>query len=144
EEVAYVDLDEIAGIEGFDEDTAQEIQNRALEYIERQNAEFDEKRRALGVADELGEVPGVTPKMQVAFGENEIKTVEDLAGCATDNLIGWNETVNGERKHQKGILEDFDVSSEDANDMIMQARLRAGWITEADLAPAEEEPAEEA
>jgi len=143
EEVAYVDLDEIAGIEGFDEDTAQEIQNRALEFIERQNAEYDEKRQALGVADDMGEIPGVTPKMLVALGENDIKTVEDLAGCATDDLIGWNETVNGERKHQKGVLEDFDISAEEANAMIMQARLRAGWVTEADLAPAEE-PAEEA
>lgn len=144
EEVAYVDLDEIADIEGFDEDTAQEIQSRALEYIERQNAEYDEKRRALGVADELGEVEGVTPRMLAAFGENDVKTVEDLAGCATDDLIGWNETVNGERKHQQGILEGFDLTADDANDLIMRARLKAGWITEADLAPAEEEDGEEA
>ena len=139
EEVAYVDLDEIAGIEGFDEDTAQEIQSRALEYIERQNAEFDAKRRELGVADELGEIEGVTPKMLVAFGENDVKSVEDLAGCATDDLLGWNETVNGERKHQQGIVEGFDLTAEDANDLIMRARLKAGWITEADLAPVEEE-----
>lgn len=139
EEVAYVDLDEIADIEGFDEDTAQEIQSRALEYIERQNAEFDAKRRELGVADEVGDVEGVTPKMLVAFGENDVKSVEDLAGCATDDLVGWNETVNGERKHQQGILESFDISADEANDLIMKARLKAGWITEADLAPAEEE-----
>ncbi|MBO6634343.1 MAG: transcription termination/antitermination protein NusA [Parvibaculum sp.] len=139
EEVAYVDLDEIADIEGFDEDTAQEIQSRALEYIDRQNAEYEAKRRELGVADEVGEVEGVTPKMLVAFGENDVKSVEDLAGCATDDLVGWNETVNGERKHQQGILEGFDVSADDANDLIMKARLKAGWITEADLAPAEED-----
>ncbi|PKQ09684.1 MAG: transcription termination/antitermination protein NusA [Alphaproteobacteria bacterium HGW-Alphaproteobacteria-12] len=143
EEVAYVDPDEIAGIEGFDEDTAQEIQNRALEYIERQNAEFDAKRRELGVADEVGEVPGVTPKMLVAFGENDVKSVEDLAGCASDDLAGWNETVDGERKHQQGILEGFDLSADETNDLIMQARLMAGWITEADLAPAVEDVAEE-
>jgi N utilization substance protein A len=141
EEVAYVDLDEIAEIEGFDEDTAQEIQSRALEFIDRQNAEYDAKRRELGVADEVGEVEGVTPKMLVAFGENDVKTVEDLAGCATDDLIGWNETVNGERKHQQGILEGFDLTPEEANSLIMQARLKAGWITEADLA-VEEEAAE--
>ena len=147
EEVAYVDLGEIADIEGFDEDTAQEIQSRAVEFIERQNAEYDAKRRELGVADEVGEVEGVTPKMLVAFGENDIKSVEDLAGCATDDLIGWNEMGNGERKHQQGILEDFDVSAEDANALIMQARLKAGWITEADLAQeeeSEEEGSEEA
>jgi N utilization substance protein A len=145
EEVAYVDLDEIAGIEGFDEDTAQEIQSRALEYIERQNAEYDAKRRELGVADELAEIEGVTPKMLVAFGENGVKTVEDLAGCATDDLLGWNETVNGERKHQQGIVEGFDLTAEDANDLIMRARLKAGWITEADLASDEgDEDGEEA
>jgi N utilization substance protein A len=77
--------------------------------------------------------------MLVAFGENDVKSVEDLAGCATDDLVGWNETVNGERKHQQGILEGFDVSADDANDLIMKARLKAGWITEADLAPAEED-----
>jgi N utilization substance protein A len=133
EEVAYVPLDEIAEIEGFDEDTAQEIQSRALDYIDRQNAEFDEKRKALGVEDALGEIEGVTPKMLVAFGENGIKTVEDLAGCATDDLTGWNETVNGERKHQKGALEGFDVSEADANALIMKARIQMGWITQADL-----------
>ena len=142
EEVAYVDLDEIAEIEGFDEDTAQEIQSRALEFIDRQNAEYDAKRRELGVADEVSEVEGVTPKMLVAFGENDVKTLEDLAGCATDDLVGWNETVNGERKHQQGILESFDLTPEEANGLIMQARLKAGWITEADLA-VEDEAAEE-
>lgn len=139
EEVAYVDLDEIAGIEGFDEDTAQEIQSRALEFIERQNAEYDAKRRELGVADELGDIEGVTPKMLVAFGENDVKSVEDLAGCATDDLLGWNETVNGERKHQQGIIEGFDLTADEANDLIMRARLKAGWITEADLASADED-----
>ena len=133
EEVAYVPLDEIAEIEGFDEETAQEIQSRALDYIDRQNAEYDEKRKELGVEDAVGEIEGVTPRMLVAFGENDIKTVEDLAGCATDDLTGWNETVNGERKHQKGVLEDFDLGPDEANMLIMRARLAAGWITDEDL-----------
>lgn len=133
EEVAYVQLDEIAEIEGFDEDTAQEIQNRALDFIDRQNAEFDEKRVALGVEDALGEIEGVTPKMMVALGEDGVKSVEDLAGCATDDLLGWNEMVNGERTHQKGALEGFDLTPDDANALIMAARLSVGWITQADL-----------
>ncbi len=148
EEVAYVQLDEIAEIEGFDEDTAQEIQNRALDYIDRQNAEFDDKRIELGVEDALGEIEGVTPKMMVALGEDGIKSVEDLAGCATDDLMGWNEQVNGERVHQKGALEGFDLTADDANALIMAARLQMGWITQADLdaanAPAEEEAGDEA
>ena len=81
EEMAYVDAGEIAHIEGFDEDTASEIQTRAREYLERQEAERDAKRKELGVADDLVKVPGVTTAMLVAFGENGIKTLEDLAGC---------------------------------------------------------------
>ncbi len=133
EEVAYVPLDEIAEIEGFDEDTAQEIQSRALDFIDRQNAEYDEKRRELGVEDAVGDIEGVTPRMLVAFGENDVKSVEDLAGCATDDLIGWNETVNGERKHQTGILEGFDIGADEANTLIMRARVEAGWITDEDM-----------
>jgi N utilization substance protein A len=81
--------------------------------------------------------------MMVKFGENGIKSVEDLAGCATDDLVGWTERKDGESKREPGILDD--TSREDAETMIMQARLKAGWITEADLASppaAEEAPAE--
>jgi N utilization substance protein A len=147
EELATVEEKELAGIEGFDEDTAQELQTRAREYLARIEEEFDTKRRELGVADEVKDVPGVTTKMLVAFGENEIKTVDDLAGCATDDLAGWVERKDGESVQQAGILDGFDVSREEAEAIVMQARLKAGWITEADLAPppaAEEVPAEEA
>ena len=91
EELAFVDASEVASIEGFDEDTAAEIQSRAQEYLARIEAEQDARRQELGVADELKEVDGVTTRMLVAFGENDIKTVEDLAGCATDDLVGWTE-----------------------------------------------------
>ena len=91
EEVAFVDLGEIANIEGFDEGTAEQIQTRAREHLEQQEAERDAKRRELGVADEVAEVQGVTSAMLVAFGEHGIKSLEDLADCATDDLIGWTE-----------------------------------------------------
>ena len=91
EELAYVELGELASIQGFDEDTATEIQNRARDYLARIEAEHDARRKELGVADELREIDGVTTPMLVAFGENDIKTVEDLAGCATDDLVGWTE-----------------------------------------------------
>ena len=136
DEVAYVPVDEIAEIEGFDEDTAQELQTRALEHIERQNAEYDNKRRKLGVADDLGTIAGVTSAMLVAFGENDIKTMEDLAGCATDDLTGWFETVDGERKRMAGILDGFEISAPEAEAMIMEARVKAGWVTEEELAAA--------
>jgi len=135
EELALVDEKEIAGIEGFDADTARELQERAKEYLAQQEAELDAKRSELGVEDALKDIPGVTTKMLVAFGENGVKTVEDLAGCATDDLIGWTERKDGESTHNPGYLDGFGVSREDAESMIMQARLKAGWVTEAELAP---------
>jgi transcription termination/antitermination protein NusA len=142
EELALVDTKEIAGIEGFDDDTAAELQTRAREYLDKIEAELDAKRTELGVADEIKEVPGVTTAMLVRFGENGIKTVEDLAGCATDDLAGWTERMDGETVREAGILDGFDLSREEAEAMVMQARLKAGWVSEADLAPAA--PAEEA
>ncbi|HTQ83193.1 MAG TPA: transcription termination/antitermination protein NusA, partial [Pseudolabrys sp.] len=145
EELALVDQKELAGIEGFDEDTARELQERAREYLDKQEAELDAKRVELGVADELKEIPGITTAMLVKLGENGVKTVEDLAGCATDDLTGWTERKDGESKHEPGFLDGFDISREDAEQMIMQARLKAGWVTEAELAPppaAEPAPAE--
>src|SRR5471030_144575 len=147
EELAMVDEKEIASIEGFDDETAKELQERAKEYIDKLESELDAKRVELGVADELKEILGVTTKMLVAFGENAVKTVEDLAGCATDDLTGWTERKDGESKHEPGFLDGLDVSREIAEAMIMQARLKAGWVTEAELAPppapeAEAAPAE--
>jgi transcription termination/antitermination protein NusA len=135
EELALVDEKEIAGIEGFDADTARELQERAKEYLDKQEAELDAKRVELGVEDAVKDVPGVTTAILVKLGENGVKTVEDLAGCATDDLTGWTERKDGESKHEPGFLDGLDVSREDAEGMIMQARLKAGWVTEAELAP---------
>ncbi len=135
EELAMVDPKEIAGIEGFDDDTANELQTRAREYLDKIEGELDAKRKELGVEDELKDVEGVTTAMLVRFGENGIKTVEDLAGCATDDLAGWTERKDGEAVRQAGILDGFEMSREEAEALIMQARLKAGWVTEADLAP---------
>src|SRR5690349_874083 len=143
EELAQVDQKDLAQIEGFDEDTARELQERAQQYLEQQEAELDGKRKELGVEDALKDVPGVTTKTLVALGENGVKTVEDLAGCATDDLTGWTERKDGESKHEPGFLDGFNVSREDAETMIMQARVKAGWVTEADLAPPAEPVAEE-
>ncbi|WP_243369135.1 transcription termination factor NusA [Microvirga solisilvae] len=141
EEIAYVDSAEVASIEGFDEDTAAEIQNRAQEYIARIEAENEARRKELGVSDDLKEIDGVTTAMLVAFGENDIKNVEDLAGCATDDLAGWTEGKGAEATRYKGALDGFDVSRTEAESMIMAARVKAGWIE----APIEtEESADEA
>jgi N utilization substance protein A len=147
EEVAYVDLSEIAHIEGFDENTASEIQTRAREYLEKQEAERDAKRRELGVADDLAKVAGVTTAMLVAFGENGVKTLEDLADCATDDLVGWTERSKEkdvEPVRHKGVLDGFELDRKDAEDMIMSARVLAGWITADELVPDSEDETQEA
>jgi N utilization substance protein A len=142
DELALVDIKEIASIEGFDEETAEELQSRATDYLNRIEGEYDDKRKELGVEDALKDIPGVTTQMLVAFGENGIKTVEDLAGCATDDLSGWTERKDGETKREPGILDGFEMTRDENESIIMQARLKAGWVTEADLA--KEEVADEA
>jgi len=133
EEIAYVDLDEVASIEGFDEETAQELQTRAQEFLDRQNAALDAKRRELGVEDAVSELPGLTPQMLVKLGEDGIKTVEDVAGCATDDLTGWTERVDGEKKRYEGLLEGFGIKPDEAEALIMRARVAAGWVTQEEL-----------
>jgi len=140
EELAFVEVAELATIEGFDEDTAAEIQARAHDYLAKIEAEQDARRRELGVSDELKDVSGVTTAMLVKFGENDVKTVEDLAGCVTDDLIGWSERKDGETTKHAGFLDGFEISREEAEALIMTARVKAGWI-EAAPEPAEAEPA---
>ncbi len=140
EELAMVDDKEIAGIEGFDEDTATELQTRAREFLDKQEAELDARRVELGVADELKDIPGITTAILVKLGEGDVKTVEDLAGCATDDLVGWTERKDGETIKEPGFLDGVDISRDEAESLIMQARVKAGWITEEDLVqPAGEE-----
>jgi len=140
EDVAYVQLHELAEIEGFDEETAEELQTRAVNYIEQKNAEFDAKRRELGVEDEVAEVEGLTPAMLVNLGENSIKTLEDLAGCASDDLLGYVENKGNERVRVPGALDGFDLEASEVNDIIMKARVKAGWIKEEDLIKPEPQP----
>jgi N utilization substance protein A len=144
-ELAYVDEKELGSIEGFDEETARELQERAREYLAQVEAQLDSRRAELGVDEALREIPGMTTEMMVGLGENDIKSIEDLAGCATDDLAGWSERKDNETVHHSGALDGFDLTRPECDAMIMQARLKAGWITEADLAPpAEEAPAEPA
>jgi N utilization substance protein A len=142
EDLALVDLKELASIEGFDEETANELQTRARDHLAKIEGELDEKRKELGVEDALTEVPGVTTAMMVRFGENGIKNVEDLAGCATDDLVGWTEREESGEKKYAGYLSEFGISREDADAIIMAARVRAGWVdASAAETPAVEEEA---
>ncbi|MCB1030849.1 MAG: hypothetical protein KDA95_05885, partial [Acidimicrobiales bacterium] len=139
EEVAYVEIDELLVIDGFDEDTAVELQTRARECIEKIHAEAIEKARALGVQQSLFDFEGLTPEMFVALGEDGIKTLDDFATCADWELAGGYTTVNGERVKDEGLLEKFDMSLEEAQNLIMTARIQLGWVDPADLVGEEEE-----
>ncbi|MFZ4602909.1 MAG: transcription termination factor NusA [Caulobacterales bacterium] len=140
EDIAYIDLDDLAIIEGFNEELAEELQARAREFLERQAAEQDEKRRALGVDDAVVDLSTVTLPMAVALGEGKILTIEDVAGLVPDDLRGWFETKNGERVRQPGVLDTFQLTPEQAEQIIMEARVAAGWI---DPLPVAEEVADE-
>jgi len=128
EDVAYVEAEEIASIEGFDDDTAEELQARARDFLEREAAELDSKRRALGVEDGLLQIEGLTIAMAIALGTGEVKTVEDLADLVPDDLRGWFEAKDGARVRQPGLLESFNLSPEDAEALIMRARVVMGWV----------------
>jgi N utilization substance protein A len=141
EEVAYVDEHEIASIEGFDESTAEELQARARDFLDKAAAELDAKRTELGVEDGVLAVEGVTLPIAVALGEAGVKTVEDLADLATDEIRGAFESKDGERVRTPGALESFNLSVEDAERLILKARVAAGWI-EADPEPEAEPEAE--
>jgi len=143
EEVAYVDADEMLTIEGFDEGTVEELQARARESIDEANAKFIEKARELGVEQSLFDYEGLTPQMFVALAEDGIKTLEDFAQCADWELAGGYTTVDGQRIKDDGLLEKFDVGLEEAQAMVMNARVMLGWLTQEELdaqnAPEEEE-----
>lgn len=141
-EVAFVDPSEISSIEGFDEDTAEEIQTRAREHIEQREAELQKRCEELGIKDDLREVEGLSIEMLVALGENEVRNVEELAECATDDLIGWTERKDGEVTKYEGFLDGFNLRKFQAEEMIMQARVKAGWISEEDLKAGEPEEEE--
>jgi N utilization substance protein A len=128
EDVAYVDVSEIASIEGFDEDTGAEIQARATDYLDKISAEYDAKRVELGVEDGLLEIEGLTLPMAVALGEGGVKTVEDLADLVPDDLRGWFETKDGQRVREAGMLEAFNLEPADAEALIMRARVVMGWV----------------
>ena len=142
EEVAYVEVDELLVIDGVDEDTAGELQARARDFLEAQAKAALDKARELGVEDSLVEFEGLTPQMIEALAEDGIKTLEDFATCADWELAGGWTTVDGERVKDDGLLEKFDVGLEEAQALVMTARIQLGWVDPAELEAAEEDEAE--
>ncbi|MDF1716510.1 MAG: transcription termination factor NusA [Antarcticimicrobium sp.] len=133
EEVAYVEQDELLVIDGVDEGTAEELQARARDYLEAQAKAALENARALGVEDSLVEFDGLTPQMIEALAKDDIKTLEDFATCADWELAGGWTTVEGERVKDDGLLEPFDVSLEEAQNLVMTARIQLGWVDPEEL-----------
>ena len=162
EEVAYVDLSELAGIEGFDEELAEELQNRAQEALERQEEAFRLQRTELGVADDLAGLPHLSEQMLVVLGKAGIKTLDDLADLATDELIAKKREAPRQRQapsvpgmpdrpppprrptrpeDKGGVLGEFGLSEEQGNEIIMAAR--AHWFEDEEpAAPEVAAPAE--
>jgi len=139
EEVAYVETHELAAIEGLDEEIAAELQNRAQEALDRREVANREARQALGVEDALAELPHLTEAMLVTLGKAGIKTLDDLADLATDELVerkrrddrrgrGSSEAPKG------GVLADYGLSEEQGNEIIMAAR--AHWFADEETADA--------
>jgi N utilization substance protein A len=128
EEVAFVELDELLVIDGVDESTAQELQTRAREHLEEEARKANERAVELGADDTLMNFDGLTPQMLVALAEDGIKSLEDFATCADWELAGGWTTVDGQRVKDDGLLESFDMSLEEAQDLIMTARVALGWI----------------
>jgi len=158
EEVAYVQLDELAMIEGFDEELAEELQSRATEALERQEAAHREARRELGVEDALAELPHLSEAMLVTLGKAGLKTLDDVADLATDELIAKkreaprrrNNNPDGppmrrdrpQREQDKGgVLGEYGLTEEQGNEIIMAAR--AHWFEDEEPAPAKAAPATE-
>ncbi|WP_293572899.1 transcription termination factor NusA [Phaeobacter sp.] len=142
EEVAYVEIDELLVIDGVDEGTAQELQTRAAEYLEAQAKAAIDAARALGAEDSLIEFDGLTPQMVEALAKDDIKTLEDFATCADWELAGGWTSNKGERVKDDGILEPHGVTLEEAQSLVMTARVLLGWVDPAELEADAEEDAD--
>ena len=139
EEVAFVETEELLQIEGVDGGTADELQTRAREFLEEQARKALEKAREMGVEDNLINFEGLTPQMLEALAEDGIKSLEDFATCADWELAGGWTTVDGERVKDDGILEPFDVSLAEAQELVMTARIMLGWVDPDELLKNEDE-----
>jgi N utilization substance protein A len=146
--VAYVEVDEIASIEGLDDEIASELQSRATEALERREAAAREERRKLGVEDALAELPYLTEQMLVTLGKANIRTLDDLADLATDELIQKKrpeprrraDTPSRRTEEKAGVLADYALTEEQGNEIIMAAR--AHWFEdEPEASPSGEEDA---
>ena len=122
QDIENSNVDEILKIEGFDEETAKELKNRAKEYLEEEAKEIANKVQELGIQEELANHKGLTLGMLLTLGEENIKTLKDFAELSSDEIIGGYDEIKGKREKFDGILEEFNLSRKDAEDLIMRAR----------------------
>ena len=128
EEVAFVELDELLAIDGFDEGTAEELQARARESLEELNQRTLDEARALGAQEDLISIEGLTPQMVLALAKDEVLDLATFATCADWELAGGYTVVDGKRIKDDGVLEPFDVSLEEAQFLVMKARIELGLV----------------
>jgi N utilization substance protein A len=143
EELAYVDLAELTVIDGLDDETAGELQARAKDFLQAQNLKALESAYSKGVLDSLIEFEGLTPQMLDALADDGVKSLEDFATCADWELAGGWTTVDGQRVKDIGVLEKFDMSLAEAQNLVMTARIQLGWVDPEELNIATPEELEE-
>jgi N utilization substance protein A len=144
EEVAFVEFDELTAIDGFDEETAEELQLRARDKLEEANQAALAKARELGAQEDLVEFEGLTPQMIQVLAEDGITDLAEFARCADWELAGGTTVVDGKRVKEAGLLEPFEISQQEALYLVMRARLAVGMIDEEEFRAATEPAAEEA
>ena len=122
EEIAQSNVDELSEIEGIEESTAKELIDRGKEYLIKEKKQISEKLKKLGVEDSLTKLDGMTQGMLVVLGEKNIKKLKDFAELSSDELIGGMDEIKGKRIKIDGYLEEFNLSKEEADNLIMNAR----------------------
>ena len=115
-------LETLGKIEGIEEDTAKALIDRAKEFYQKDQEHISERIKELGLEDTLINLKGLTPGMLVTLGNQKILTLEDFADLASDELTGGFDIVKGERVKIQGYLEDFALSKDEADGLIMSAR----------------------
>ena len=121
-EISQASLDEIIKIEGIDQNTANELKERAAEYLVKEKENIEKKLKDLGVNDDLINHKGLTPGMLLTLGEKKIKTLKDFADLSTDELIGGYDEKKGIRYKIEGYLEEFALTNNEADNLIINAR----------------------
>ena len=132
--LATCDPEELNALDGIDEDIALELQNRAIDFVKIEAEKILGQARELGMQDDLAALEGLSPQMLLTLAHEQIFTLREFAICDFLELTGETTHRNGQRIREPGILENFDVTPEEAKQLIISARLAAGIMTLEDVA----------